>query len=213
MTEHIKGIDAYLRETQRIIDEISREKLDHFIFELYKAWKRGSNIFFVGNGGSASTAIHFAADINNVTRGFEKKGFTHLLRFRAISLNENPSRLSALTNDEGWENVYTEQLRNFWRNGDVVVAISVNGGRIDPQYGIRSKNLLEALQFAKDNGGTALSLTGFDGGVMEGLCDVNVIVPINSTPHTEGLHVVLHHLVFTELQQRIAQSNIGERVA
>lgn len=201
----LQRIDAYLKEMQAVVEDISREDIDLFINELILAWKIGSQIFFIGNGGSASTAIHFASDINNVTRELEKQGYEGIPRFKAHSLSENPSRISALTNDEGWDNVYVEQLKNFWREGDVVVAISVNGGRIDPVYGIRSKNLLSALQFAKDNGGHALSFTGFDGGAMETLSDVNIIVPIDSTPHTEGLHVVLHHLVFQELQTRIKE--------
>lgn len=120
-------------------------------------------------------------------------------------MNENPSRLSALTNDEGWANVYVEQLKNFFQPGDVVVGISVHGGSGSDKAGTWSQNLLIALQFAKDQQGRALGFTGFDGGAMKTLCHVNVNVPIDSTPLVEGLHVVLHHLVVEELRERIAK--------
>ena len=123
---------------------------------------------------------------------------------RAISLNENLSRVSALTNDEGWGKVYTSQLSNFFEQGDVVVAISVHGGSGQDRSELWSQNLLAALQYAKDNGGKALGMTGFDGGAMATLCDANINVPFNSTPHVEGVHVVLHHLICEELKQRIA---------
>lgn len=198
-TNHIK---SYLEEAARILSEISPEHINNFINVLFEAWKRRNFIYIIGNGGSASTSIHFAADLNNVTRKFEEFN-PHLPRFKAISFNENPSRNSALINDEGWDRVYTEQLKNFFGPGDVVIAISVHGGSGSDRAGTWSQNLPNALQYAKDHGGKTLGFTGFDGGIMKSICDVNVNIPANSTPHVEGLHVVFQHLVFQELQERI----------
>lgn len=197
----VAEIDTYLKEVAEICEEISQKDLDLFIDYLFKAWWNQNNIFFVGNGGSASTSIHFAADLNNCTT---KIPGVHPVR--ALSLNENHSRISALTNDEGWSNVYLSQLKNFFKPGDVVVGISVHGGSGKDRAGVWSQNLLAALQYAKDNGGKALGFTGFDGGAMKTLCDVCVNVPKNSTPHVEGMHVVLHHLVFDELTKRIERA-------
>lgn len=200
-TSKNSDITLFLADIKSACDEISKEDLERFIDHLFKAWWNQSTIFFVGNGGSASTSIHFAADLNNCTAKIEG-----VPPMRALSLNENHSRLSALTNDEGWSNVYISQLKNFFKPGDVVVGISVHGGSGKDRAGIWSQNLLAALQYAKDNGGKALGFTGFDGGAMKTLCDVCVNVPKNSTPHVEGMHVVLHHLVFDQLTKRIEKA-------
>lgn len=192
-------INSYLDKVKVLCEQISRGDINKFIEELYQAWERGSTIFIVGNGGSASTSVHFAADLNNCTA--KPDGVRPV---RALSLNENLSRISALINDEGWDKVYVSQLANFFRPGDVVIAISVHGGSGQDRAGIWSQNLLSALQYAKDNGGRALGFTGFDGGVMKNLCHVNVNVPFDSTPHVESFHVILHHLVFGQLTKRIA---------
>lgn len=198
---NISPIDSFLKEVIDICKEISQKDIDIFIEFLFKAWWRQKTIFFVGNGGSASTSVHFASDLNNCTAKIED---VHPVR--ALSLNENLSRISALTNDEGWANVYVSQLKNFFEPGDVIVGISVHGGSGKDRAGVWSQNLLGALQFAKDNGGKALGLTGFDGGAMKTLCDVNINVPKNSTPLVEGMHVVLHHLIFDQLTQRITKA-------
>lgn len=194
-------IDSFLKDVKDICDQISQKDIGLLIDYLFKAWWNQNTIFFIGNGGSASTSIHFAADLNNCTAKIEG---VHPVR--AMSLNENHSRISALTNDEGWANVYITQLKNFFKPGDVVVGISVHGGSGKDRAGIWSQNLLAALQYAKDNGGKALGFTGFDGGAMKTLCDVCVNVPKDSTPHVEGMHVVLHHLVFDQLTKRIKKA-------
>ncbi|MDO8503268.1 MAG: SIS domain-containing protein [bacterium] len=198
---NVPAIDSFLQEIVEVCSKISRKDIELFIDYLFDAWWNQNNIFFIGNGGSASTSIHFAADLNNCTA---KIPGVHAVR--ALSLNENPSRISALTNDEGWQNVYITQLKNFFKPGDVVVGISVHGGSGKDRAAIWSQNLLAALQYAKDNGGRALGFTGFDGGLMKTLCDVCVNVPQNSTPHVEGMHVVLHHLVFDQLTKRIGRA-------
>ena len=86
---------------------------------------------------------------------------------------------------------------------DVVVGISVHGGVGKDSAGPWSQNVLAALRWANEHGGHSLGLVGFDGGAMADLCTAVVVVPVESTPHTEGLHVVVHHLVTTQLRQRI----------
>ena len=159
--------------------------------------QRGATVFTFGNGGSSSTAQHLAADLCKATQVPGKP------RLRALSLNDNGPLISALTNDDGFDRVYVEQLRTWWRPGDVAFGISVHGGDGADRAGPWSQNVLHALRFARENGGTAVGLVGFDGGAMLELCDVTVLVPAQSTPQTEGLHVVLHHLIATVLRERI----------
>jgi len=193
-------IDLYLRELESIIGRISREDIERVIELLYEAWRDGKQVFLAGNGGSASTATHFASDLAKFTSVEARK------RFRAVALTDNIPLVSALTNDLGWENVYVEQLKNLMREGDVFVVISVHGGSGAEKAGPWSQNLLKAAKFVLDNGGKVVGLAGFDGGVLKQMANACIVVPINSTPHVEGFHVVLTHLICARLRESIAES-------
>ena len=192
-------IGGFLDGIVTIAQRISREDIDKLIEVIFAAWRRGSTIFTFGNGGSASTSTHMAADLFKCTIADDKP------RLRVMSLVDNIPLMSALTNDNGWESVYIEQLKTLFRPGDVVLAISVHGGSGRDKAGLWSQNLLKALQYAKENGGYALGLSGFDGGAMKEVADACVVVPYNTTPHVEGFHVVLHHLVTFCLAEKIRE--------
>ena len=180
---------GYLEEVLEISRKLDRNSIDRAIAILHDAWKSDNQVFVFGNGGSASTATHFACDLNKwVSDKAERK-------FRAFALVDNIPLVSALTNDNGWGDVYYEQLRNFFRKGDVVVAISVHGGSGSDKAGPWSQNLLKAVKYAMDNGGKVVGLSGFDGGVLKQVSDACVVVPADSTPHVEGMHLVLTHLM------------------
>ena len=202
--DNLESVDTFLRGVEQICTDISREDINKLVEELYQAWERRSQIFLIGNGGSNASASHFAADLNNCTAKIEG-----VHPFRALCLGDNLTRVSALTNDEGWGRVYIAQLENFYQEGDVVLGISVHGGSGADRAGVWSQNLLSALQYAKDLGGRALGFTGFDGGAMKELCHVCINVPYNTTPHVEGFHSILTHLVSSELTRRIAQETNG----
>lgn len=195
--ENAKFICKYFEEMRQIVDKLPVDKINEVIEILFNAWKNGNKIFIMGNGGSASTATHFTCDLSKVTIVPNKK------RFKVIGLNDNIPLVSALTNDDGWNEIYVEQLKNHFENGDVAIAFSVHGGSGKDKAGIWSQNLLKALQFAKDNGGTAIGFSGFDGGAMKELADVCVVVPFNSTPHVESFHLVLEHLITFCLLEKI----------
>lgn len=195
----IEYIDTYLKGISEICQNISQTDIDKFIDYIFQAWFNKQSIFVLGNGGSSSTASHFTADLNNCLSNIENAHFIN-----ATCLNDNMARFSALVNDRGWENVYIEQLKNYFKPGDLVIAFSVHGGSGKDKAGAWSQNLLKALQYAKDNGGKALGMAGFDGGVMRTLCDACIVVPYNTTPHVEGFHVVLHHLVYDYLPKKVA---------
>lgn len=194
-------VDSFLQGVIEICQNISQKDIDLFVDYLFRAWRKQNSIYFIGNGGSASTASHFAADLNNCTANIPGAP-----PVRAFSLVENISRFSALVNDQGWDKVYVEQLKNYFRPGDMVVCISVHGGAGREKAGLWSQNLLAALKYAKDNKGKALGLAGFDGGEMKKISDACIVVPYNTTPHVEGFHVVIHHLIFDELTRRIETS-------
>ena len=190
--------DEYLSESQDILKKLDRGAIDRAIQILFEAWRNDKQVFVIGNGGSASTSTHFACDLNKwVSDEAERK-------FRAFALVDNIPLMSALTNDNGWGEVYVEQLRNFFRRGDVLVAISVHGGSGSDKAGPWSQNLLKAVKYVKDNGGKVVGLAGFDGGVLRTAADACVIVPAESTPHVEGMHLVLTHLMSEQLRALIS---------
>ena len=190
--------DEYLSEVSKIASDLDRRDIDRAISILYDAWKGDNQVFVIGNGGSSSTATHFACDLNKwVSDEAERK-------FRAFALVDNIPLMSALTNDNGWGEVYAEQLRNFFRKGDVLVAISVHGGSGSDKAGPWSQNLLKAVKYVKDNGGRVVGLSGFDGGVLKKAADACVVVPAESTPHVEGMHLVLTHLMSEQLRGLIS---------
>ncbi len=191
--------DGYLKEVSEIATKVDRDAIDKTMEILLEAWRNDAQIFVIGNGGSASTATHFACDLNKwVSDNAEKK-------FRAFALVDNVPLVSALTNDNGWGDVYSEQLRNFFRKRDVLVAISVHGGSGSDKAGPWSQNLLKAVKYAKDNGGKVVGLAGFDGGLLRTAADSCIVVPANSTPHVEGMHLVLTHLMCEQLRENISR--------
>ena len=190
--------EEYLSEVSKIVSDLDRDSIDRAIQILYEAWSDDKQVFVIGNGGSASSSTHFACDLNKwVSDGADRK-------FRAFALVDNIPLMSALTNDNGWSDVYSEQLRNFYRKGDVLVAISVHGGSGSDKAGPWSQNLLKAVKYVKDNGGKVVGLSGFDGGVLKEAADACIVVPANSTPHVEGMHLVLTHLMAEQLRARIS---------
>ena len=192
-------VGSFLTGIQHIAVTIDRAAIHRSIELLYEAWERGNTVFTCGNGGSASTATHFAADLFKCTLVEGQP------RFRALSLVDNIPLVSALVNDNGWDQVYLEQLKTLFRPGDVLIAISVHGGSGRDLAGQWSQNLLRAIQFVREIGGHTIGLSGFDGGALKELADVCIVVPYETTPHVESFHVVLHHLITFCLADRIRQ--------
>lgn len=197
--QNLEFIDDFLSQVGDICKTVSKENIDQTIEILFRAWQEDRTIFIMGNGGSASTATHFVADLLQCTLSPHKK------RLRAVSLFDNVPLSSALVNDCGWDNVYLEQLKSFAEKGDVGIGISVHGGSGKDKAGAWSQNLLKGLQYLKDLGGDTIGLIGFDGGAMKDLVDVSIIVPAQTTPLVEGFHVILHHLITARLKEKIVE--------
>ena len=159
---------------------------------------KGKKIFIIGNGGSASTATHFACDLNKYTSVDGKK------RFKAISLEDNIPLVTALVNDEGWNQVYSYQLENLMDEGDYLIVLSVHGGSGKDKAGPWSQNILLAAQLVQERGGKVIGLVGFDGGAIRSIADSCIIVPVNSTPQVEGFHLVLTHLICSIIKDKLS---------
>ena len=164
-----------------LIDKLSIENVSKFIELILETREKNKTIFFIGNGGSASTASHFVNDISLGSRQFEKP-------FRAISLCDNQAVITAIGNDDGYENIFLQQLQTQAKAGDVLVAISASGN---------SPNIIKAINWAKDNDLTTVGLSAFDGGMLAKLSNLNIHVPtkIGEYGPAEDLHMVICGLV------------------
>lgn len=202
--ENKRHIEKYFSEIKQIADNISREDIDKIIEILFDAWKNYRQVFLCGNGGSAGTATHFMCDLFKVTIVEDKK------RFRALCLNDNIPLMTALINDEGFDNIFVEQLKNLYRKGDVIICLSVHGGSGQDKAGLWSQNLLKAMEFVKKHDGKTIGFAGFDGGGMKQLADACVVVPFNATPHIEAFHVVLQHLIAFRLREKIMECEVSK---
>jgi D-sedoheptulose 7-phosphate isomerase len=176
--EFARGYLAYLSE---VLSRIDTDEIAAFIGALLAARDRGARIFFIGNGGSAATASHFANDLAIGSQTLEQP-------FRAISLTDNAAVVSAIANDYGFEHVFVRQLQAYMAPGDVVVAISVSGN---------SPNILAGVEYANAHEATTVGLTGFEGGRLGALAHLRVHVPTNAGEYgpAEDGHMILDHLV------------------
>lgn len=191
-------IESYLEDMKEIIGKLSGERIDQIVELLFSAWKQGRTVFVMGNGGSASTATHFACDLAKCTIVEGKK------RFRVICLNDNIPLMSALVNDNGFDNLFSEQLKNLMQEKDFLVAFSVHGGSGKDKAGLWSQNLLKAMLVAKEEyQATLIGFSGFDGGAMKDVADECLVIPANSTPQVESFHLAMEHLITNCLRKKI----------
>ena len=192
-------IQNYLSDIRRVSEDISVENIDKVIQVLFEAWRDGKQVFVCGNGGSASTATHFTCDLIKNAAPQGKRGF------RAECLNDNIPLVLALINDDGFDNLFYEQLKTKFQEGDVFICISVHGGAGKDKAGLWSQNLLKAMRYAQQAEGKAIGLSGFDGGPMQEIADACVVVPIDSTPQVESFHLALGHLICNCLREKIGE--------
>ena len=199
--EHSKFISDYLDGVDNVVRKISKSDIEAVINVLFEAWRTDKAVYIIGNGGSASTATHFTSDLNK----YVSSEAPH--RFRAFALVDNIPLMSALTNDDGWSDVYSYQLESFMKEGDVLVGFSVHGGSGSDKAGPWSQNLLKAVKVAKEKKGKVVGFVGFDGGMLRKMADASIVVPAESTPQVEGFHLVLTHLVAARLKDAIGNKS------
>ncbi|MBI2547987.1 SIS domain-containing protein [Candidatus Woesearchaeota archaeon] len=179
---------TYLSEILKSLDHKTIAKIiDHFL----EAKNNQKTIYFMGNGGSAATATHFACDLGKGTKTGQHK-------FKTQALADNLATFTAYANDEGYEYVFSKQLENVLQKGDIVVALSASGN---------SQNLINAIVYAKTRGALTISLLGFDGGKLKDISDVALVVHTNKGEYgpVEDVHLVLDHLITSFLYRKLSQ--------
>ena len=182
MKDYRKEIAAYIDHEVETLRALDKDAINDALNLLLETMEKGNTVFVFGNGGSSATASHFQNDFNKgVSEHTEKK-------FNFLCLNDNVATVMAVANDIGFEEVFRFQLRGHIKPGDVVLAISGSGN---------SKNVINAVEYAKEQGCRVIGLTGFGGGKRRQLADVSLHAPINSMQITEDIHMIFDHLMMS----------------
>ena len=188
----------YFRAFERLLSLINLKTIDQVVQRLNAARDAGETIYVAGNGGSAATASHWVNDLAKATK------CTGRPPLRAMCLSDNVSWLTALANDEGYDRIFSGQLENFARAGDVLIVISASGN---------SPNLLRAVELARERRMTTIGFLGFDGGALKRLVDTSLWLPtekgaygIVESGHSLLCHVLTDCLVRCSSAESIAKS-------
>lgn len=180
---------AYLEYLKKVLDDIDKSSIRRLVETLLDARDRGATVYFIGNGGSAATASHFANDLAIGTNDYEKP-------FRVVSLTDNVPVMTAVGNDFGYDEIFVRQLKVLGRAGDVLVGISASGN---------SPNLVKAFEFANEADIRTFAITAFDGGRLKQIGEDCIHVPTQPKEYgpAEDAHMVLDHLIGAYLMRAI----------
>jgi D-sedoheptulose 7-phosphate isomerase len=175
---------AYFTYLSDLLNCLDRDAINKYIEELEDARHNNNTVFLAGNGGSAATSSHMANDfgVDVLKKGGSEKSF------RILALTDNVSVMTAIANDDGYENLFVNQLKIHYRPGDKLVAISASGN---------SPNVVMAAEWVKQRGGKTIGLLGFDGGKLKDICDIviDVDTPKGEYGPVEDIHIVIDHLI------------------
>jgi D-sedoheptulose 7-phosphate isomerase len=177
-------VKSFFDEIRKCIEEIDLKKLKEISNVLYTAWKNDRQVFLLGNGGSASQASHMAADISKNTLG--RIYDPRIKRFKIMALTDNLSLMTAYANDVGYDEVFSQQMRNLINEHDVVIVITGSGN---------SPNVLRAVEYAKKCNAITIGLLGFDGGKVKDMLDYEMTVKSKDYGVIESVHPAIHHLM------------------
>jgi len=171
-----KEFQSHFETIQKVQDnmEVSLKDASTLIVEVLK---NGNKVLICGNGGSAADAQHFAAELTGRYKT-ERRGLP------GIALTTDTSALTAIGNDYGYDRVFDRQTEALANKGDLLIGISTSGN---------SKNVISALNLAKEMGCSTIGLTGRDGGAMNEVCDINLVVPSDNTPRIQEMHILFIH--------------------
>lgn len=188
---------AYLQRFQAELSRIDTSALTNWADLIYQAWQREQFVYIFGNGGSGTTASHMAEDLGKSTLREADLHDESKRRLRVLSLTDNAGWLMAVGNDLAYDQIFVQQLMNYGRAGDVVIAISGSGN---------SPNVLKAVDWANRHGLITFGLTGFDGGKLKQMQQHGLHVPLHDMGMVESIHLSLFHWVLNDVFARINQT-------
>ena len=185
-------VKDYLTRLKQILDNIDVDVVSNIVDTLEETIENKSRIYILGNGGSAATASHM---VNDLGAGLRRRC---IINFDVTSLGDNSPVITAIANDIGYENIFYMQMKGLINADDVIIAISCSGN---------SPNITKAVAYAKDLGCEIIGVTGFDGGLLKKMSDINfhIDAPENEYGLVEDAHMILDHLIYSYYIQ--AESN------
>ena len=162
------------------INSLDVSKIELMAKSTLEVVKNGNKIFWCGNGGSASQANHLSAEL--VGGMYKNK----IKPFKSVCLNTDTAFITAWSNDDSFENIFSRQLQSLANSGDLLIALSTSGN---------SKNIINAANYAKANNIKTFSLTGNDGGTLKKESTLNVNINSSSTQTIQEMHILLGHII------------------
>ncbi len=183
-----KEISTYFNQISSLVLKIPTNNIEELVTIIFEAYKTGRRIFIFGNGGGSATSSHFVCDLAKGTATPGKP------RLKAVSLSDNVPLITAWANDTDYTNTFGEQLKNLAEEGDVVIGLSGSG---------MSPNVINAFKVANEAGAISVLLSGYSGGEAVKVADRSIIVPSEDMQHIEDIHLILCHIVFRMVRNRI----------
>ncbi len=184
-------VNTYLSELQAVVAQLPTHLIEQVVTILLDSARQGRRVFIFGNGGSASTASHFACDLAKNTQ------VAGAPRLRAIALTDNMALMTAWANDTGYDNIFAAQLEPLLEPGDVVIGISCSGN---------SPNVLKALALARQQGAMTIGFTGDQGGQLKDMVEVCLQVPSPRIEQQEDAHLILEHCICAAVRAELVRS-------
>lgn len=188
------GVNEYLARLREELDKLDRTAIERFSEALHDAWQSERFIFVIGNGGSAATASHFCEDLGKNTLCPDDMHDDSKKRMRVLSLTDHVSWITALGNDLCYEEVFSQQLRQYASPGDLLVAISGSGN---------SPNIIKAVEWANARGLTTYGMTGYNGGKLKQLQHDGIHVELDDMGMAESIHSCILHWVVEDVHGRV----------
>ncbi len=182
-------INNYFKEIQEILSVIDTKKIKGLVKKINEIKNTKNTIYIIGNGGSASTASHWVCDL---IKGTIKDYNSNRNRLRTIALADNVATISAYANDISYDEIFSQQLRNLINKNDLLIAMSGSG---------KSRNIINAVEIAKEHGAYTFGLLGGKGGSLASKCDDSLIVPSKNYGIIEDVHLMVGHLVTLLLKE------------
>jgi D-sedoheptulose 7-phosphate isomerase len=186
---------SFLARVAQELERIDPGQVKALADAMYDCYQNGRFIFLIGNGGSGSNASHFCEDVGKCTLRREDYDNDRRKRFRILSLTDNTPYILAWANDEGFERVFVEQLKNLASPGDLLIAISGSGN---------SPNILRAVEWANAHGLKTFGCTGYSGGKLRTLAQQGLHVPLDDMGVVESIHLTAFHWVVGDLHRRVS---------
>ena len=173
-------INSSIKSHAEALNQIDEKKIHQASDLIKKSLSENNTVFWCGNGGSSSQANHLSAELIGGMYKDKKSPF------KSVCLNVDTAFMTAWSNDDSFDNIFSRQLESLAQSGDILIALSTSGN---------SKNIINAVQYCSENDIKIISLTGFDGGLLKDYSDININIPINNTQRIQEMHILIGHII------------------